>query len=140
MTPPTPLRGVTEALTALKRRGIRIALTTGFDREITDSVLSTVGWDDSLLDAVVCADDVAESRPAPYMIFRAMEATRTHSVTEVLTAGDTVLDLRAGTNSGARFVVAVLSGGQDRATLATAPHTHILNSVADIAQLLELAP
>lgn len=137
-TPPTALKGVTEALITLKHNGIRVALTTGFDREVSDSVLAAVGWPDGLIDAVICGDDVPSGRPAPYLIFRAMEATSTTSVGDVLSAGDTVLDLRAGANAGARYVVGVLSGGQDRTTLETAPHTHILDSVASVPEVLGL--
>ena len=40
--------------------------------------------------------DVAQGRPAPYMIFRAMERTGITSVAEVLNIGDTVLDIQSG--------------------------------------------
>ena len=62
---------------------------------------------DSTIDAVVCGDEVAAGRPAPYLVFRAMERTGTESVDEVLVGGDTVVDLRAGTNAGARVVLGV---------------------------------
>lgn len=134
--PPMPLPGVPEALARLRDDGVRVALTTGFDREVTDNLLAVVGWDGALLDAVITVDDVPAGRPAPYMIFRAMEATGVHSVANVLTAGDTVRDLEAGTNAGARAVVGVLTGAVDEATLRTAPHTHIRPSVADLPELV----
>ena len=55
---------------------------------------------------------------------------------EVLVAGDTPNDLRAGTNAGARYVVGVLTGAHDAATLRPEPHTHILASAATIPELL----
>jgi phosphoglycolate phosphatase-like HAD superfamily hydrolase len=85
-----------------------------------------------MVDAVVCGDDVTLGRPAPYLIFRAMEATSTSSVHRVATVGDTTLDLQAGYNAGVRWNIGVLSGAHDRQSLEGAPHTHILPSVAEL--------
>jgi phosphoglycolate phosphatase-like HAD superfamily hydrolase len=65
-----------------------------------------------------------------------MERTGVTDVARVLTVGDTVLDLEAGTNAGAGLVVGVLSGGVPRAVLQAAPHTHVVDSVADVPALL----
>ena len=64
-----------------------------------------------------------------------MERTNVHSVHEVLNVGDTDLDLRAGSNAGVRWNVGVLTGAHDRETLSRAPHTHLLESVADLPAL-----
>jgi phosphonatase-like hydrolase len=132
--PPVPLPGVPEALAKLRGAGIKVALTTGFDRAVTTSIISTLGWEDTV-DAVVCTDDVAAGRPAPYMIFRAMELTGVRDVGKVLVAGDTTRDLEAGTNAGAAMVVGVLTGGLDAVALGAVRHTHILPSVADLGYL-----
>ncbi|WP_214413604.1 phosphonatase-like hydrolase [Sphaerisporangium fuscum] len=138
--PPAPLPGVPEAIAALRAGGVKVALTTGFDRDVTGALLARVGWDDGVLDAVVCVDDVAAGRPAPYMIFRAMELTGVRDVGRVLTAGDTVRDLQAGTNAGAAVVAGVLSGSQDATALGAVRHTHLIGSVADLPALLSLTP
>jgi phosphoglycolate phosphatase-like HAD superfamily hydrolase len=44
--------------------------------------------------------------------------------------GDTALDLQAGFNAGVGWNIGVLSGAHDRETLAAAPHTHLIASVA----------
>jgi phosphoglycolate phosphatase-like HAD superfamily hydrolase len=51
--------------------------------------------------------------------------------------GDTVVDLRAGTNAGARVVLGVTTGKLGFAELAVERHTHLLESVAGIPALLE---
>ena len=135
--PPVPLPGVTEALADLRAAGIRIALTTGFDRDIVDALLPPLGWDGtSVADAIVCGSEVAAGRPAPYMIFRAMELTGVTDISHVLVAGDTPRDLESGTNSGAAYVVGVLTGASDAAELGTYRHTHLLASVADLPAFL----
>jgi phosphonatase-like hydrolase len=135
--PPRPLPGVPEALAALRAAGIRVALTTGFDRDIVDSLLNVLGWEaDSVVDTVVCGSDVAAGRPAPYMIFQAMETLGTTDVARVLVAGDTPRDLEAGTNAGAGYVIGVLSGASSADELGAHQHTHLLPSVADLPAFL----
>jgi phosphonatase-like hydrolase len=135
--PPHPLPGVVEALSTLRECGVKVALTTGFDRVIVESLISALGWlGDSVADTVVCGSDVPAGRPAPYMIFRAMERLGVTDVARVLVAGDTPRDLEAGTNSGAAMVVGVLSGASDADELGAHPHTHLLQSVADLPALL----
>lgn len=139
ISPPRPLPGVADAMAALRSAGIRVALTTGFDRDIVDSLIRALGWEgDSAVDEVVCGSDVAAGRPAPFMIFRAMENLGVVDVDRVLVAGDTPRDLQAGTNSGAGFVVGVLSGAGDAVELGKHRHTHLVASVADLPTLLEL--
>ena len=55
----------------------------------------------------------------------------------VVNVGDTVLDLQAGTNAKVRGVIGVLTGEQGRAMLEREPHTHLLESVAGLPELLE---
>ena len=136
-TPPTPLPGVPEALAWLRSQGVKVALTTGFDRPIVDGLLDVLGWREGVLDAVVCVDDVPAGRPAPYMIFKAMELTGARDVRRVLTAGDTVRDLEAGTNACAGYVVGVLSGSQTAEELGAVRHTHLLTGVPEIPALVQ---
>ena len=130
-----PIAGAREVFELLRARGIRIALTTGFDRDVGGMLLDALEWR-ALADAFVCGDDVARGRPAPYLIFEAMRATGVDSVHEVGTVGDTALDLLAGYNAGVRLNVGVLSGAHERARLAKVPHTHLIASVADLPGLL----
>lgn len=119
----------------LRERGVRVALNTGFDREITDLLLTTLKWKEGMVDAVVCGDDVRQGRPAPYLIFRAMEATGASSPRRVVNVGDTALDLQAGDNACAGWNVGVLTGAHERQQLLRAPHTHLLESVAALPSL-----
>ena len=90
------------------------------------------------LDAIVCGDDVAHGRPAPDLIFRAMEAVGVTNVQKVANVGDTILDLQAGHNAGVRWNVGVFTGAHDRKSLESAPHTHLLPSVAEVPRLWSL--
>lgn len=136
--PPIALDGVEDAFRELRRQGVKVALTTGFSRDVAEPLLARLGWsvdDDNLLDAVVCSDEVAAGRPAPHMIHRAMELTGVQDVRAVLAAGDTVNDLAAANNAGVT-AVGVLTGKLGREDLAGHPHHHILDGVKDIPALL----
>lgn len=132
-----PMPGAEETFSWLWENGVGVALTTGFDREVADAVLGAVGWEDGMVDVSLCGDDVSRGRPAPYMIFRAMEATDVEDVGAVIAVGDTPLDLQAGANAGACGIVGVLSGSHTREQLAAFRHTHILADVAELPELIE---
>jgi phosphonatase-like hydrolase len=116
----------------LKDNGAKIALTTGFDRDITMLLLSSLGWTRTVVDAVVCGDDVANGRPAPDMILMAMKLTGVSDAAEVANVGDTALDLEAASRAGVKWNIGVLSGAHARETLERAPHTQIIGSIADL--------
>ncbi|MBA3765432.1 MAG: phosphonatase-like hydrolase [Acidobacteria bacterium] len=130
-----PVDGAEGIFRQLKEQGVRVALNTGFDRDITELLLSALNWKEAVVDAVVCGDEVRQGRPAPYLIFKAMEATDTTSVQQVANVGDTVLDLQAGHNAGVRWNIGVLSGAHDQKRLERAPHTHLLQSVTELSDL-----
>jgi|SRR5579864_2552702 len=133
-----PVPGAEDAFRWLRARRVRVALNTGFDRTTTAMLLSALGWDRGLTDAVVCGDDVSEGRPAPFLIFRAMEATGTHRVDRVANVGDTVLDLEAGRNAGVGWNIGVLSGAHGRDRLEQAPHTQLVPDVGHLQGLFAL--
>jgi phosphonatase-like hydrolase len=137
--PPVPLPGIVDAFAVLREYDIKIALQTGYSRAIAGPLLERIGWNIGRdIDAVITSDMVQASRPAPYLIFHAMEAVDVQSVSQVLVAGDTPNDLRAAANARVRYVAGVLTGAHDAATLRREPHTHILTSAATIPDVLGL--
>lgn len=140
-TPPVALPGVAAAIATLRARGIKVALTTGFDDDVAYPLLESLGWSvganaDSTVDAVVTTTEVAAGRPAPYMIHRAMEKTGVLNVRNVLAAGDTVVDVQAGRNAGG-ISVGVLTGKLSRDELAAHSHDYILTGVVEVPELAE---
>lgn len=143
--PPTAIDGVPEAIAALRERGMKVGLTTGFSRDVAHALLAQLGWvvgetaapGVTRIDAITCGDEVPAGRPAPYMIHRVMEATGTLNVNEVLVAGDTIVDVQAGAASGAAVTIGVLSGKLERAAFEGQPFTAVLGSVAEIPAFLD---
>jgi phosphonatase-like hydrolase len=104
-----PTNGCLELFSFLHKSGIKIALTTGFYREVTDIILRRLRWDagldeyykgSGLINASVSSDQVALGRPSPYMVFRAMELCGVTDVRRVIKIGDTPSDLGEGKNAG----------------------------------------
>jgi phosphonatase-like hydrolase len=131
-----PIAGAEEAIRALRKKGFLLATTTGFDRQLNDFIFERLGWR-GLFDATVASDEVADGRPAPYMLFHAMELTRVNDVSTVIAVGDTPLDLQAAANAGVRGMIGVYSGAATEERLRKEPHTHILPSVAQLPALLD---
>lgn len=144
--PPVPVEGVAEAIAELRASGTKVALTTGFSRDVANGILNRLDWGvgaessaATVVDALVCGDEVSAGRPAPYMIHRAMERTGTLSVDQLIVAGDTVVDVEAGAHAGAGITVGVLTGELQRADFAGTPATLVLDSVAEIPAMLQRA-
>jgi phosphonatase-like hydrolase len=130
-----PLAGAPEAIARLRAGGVRVCLTTGFSPATRDRILTAVGWTGSI-DLALSPQDAGRGRPWPDMILTAVIRLGIDDVREVAVAGDTANDLLSGWRAGAAVVAGVLSGAHDRRRLASAPHTHILTTVADLPGLV----
>jgi phosphonatase-like hydrolase len=106
--------GAANVFRELRSRGIKVALTTGFDRDIATLLLASIGWTRADVDAVVCGDEVPRGRPAPDLIFVAMKLTMVEDLSKVANVGDTTIDLESGARAGVRWNIGVLSGAHSR--------------------------
>lgn len=135
--PPTPLEGVEDALAALRSRGIKVGLTTGFSRQIVDIILAGMGWvEGETIDVVTAGDEVPAGRPAPDMILSVMEKTGVPDKAAVISVGDTVVDVRSAQNAGVTSV-GVLTGHLAQTDFEDAGADLIVNSVADLPHTLD---
>ena len=129
--------GAAAAFAALRRRGVKVALDTGFGRPITDAVLARLRWTTpEVIDATVTSDDVASGRPAPDMVYRAMKLTGVADVARVAKVGDTPADLYEGANARCGAVIGVTSGSHTAAELRPHPHTALVESVREVPGIL----
>jgi phosphonatase-like hydrolase len=128
--------GTAESFGWFARRSVRLALTTGFEREIALPVLAMLGWDIGVFAAIVCSDEVPRGRPAPDLIREAMLRVGVSRPDRVANVGDTALDLRSAHAARVRWNIGVCSGAHPRELLVDEPHTHLLDSVADLPTLV----
>ena len=130
--------GVRSTWEGLRNHGISIALDTGFSRLIANAIIDRLGWR-SLIDTSVTSDEVAQGRPYPDMIFKAMEQVGVTSADLVAKVGDTSSDMQQGTRAGCRFVVGVTSGAYSKEALQQEPHTHLIQQLPELLPVLSIA-
>jgi phosphonatase-like hydrolase len=136
--PVVEVEGAEAALRQLREAGVKLALTSGFERGLVDLLVRRLGWG-ALFDVTLAGNDAPAGRPAPYLIYRAMQELHVLNVAHVAVVGDTPLDLQAAHNARAGWVIGVLSGAHGLSTLGATPHTHLLPSVAQLPALFGVA-
>ena len=105
----------------LKRKGIKVVLTTGFYRKIVNILLKKLQWDQnldkdylgndkSIISLSLSSDDVPNGRPYPDFIFKAMKTFGIKDSKKVIKIGDTPSDLRAGKAANCFMSIAVING------------------------------
>jgi phosphonoacetaldehyde hydrolase len=93
--------GLLDCIGRLRQRGIAIGASTGYFRAAAERVYQAAVLQGYRPDCCVCAEEVLEGRPAPWMIFRIMEALRCFPPASVVKVGDTVPDISEGLAAGA---------------------------------------
>ena len=133
----TPIDGARDTIDTLRLRGVQVCLMTGFSPTTRDALLEALGWG-NVADLTLTPDEAygRRGRPHPDLVLTAALRVGVDDVRHIAVAGDTVNDLLAGWRAGASLVAGVLTGAHDRATLAGAPHTHLLDSIADLPAVI----
>lgn len=133
------IAGAAETFRRLRAAGIKVALDTGFTRDIVDVVLTRLGWNDGqLVDATVTSDEVARGRPHADMVEKAMRDLGVEDPKRVAKVGDTPSDLQEGTAAGCGLVIGVTAGSHTAEQLKPFAHTHLIGTIAELPTLLEL--
>ncbi|CAM5244358.1 haloacid dehalogenase [Streptomyces spiroverticillatus] len=118
-----------ELLRTLHSRGWRIVLATSAGGPELEALRRAIDADD-VIAGVASADDVAQGKPAPDPVHRALEIAGCGPEDAVF-VGDTVWDMRAGTKAGV-LTLALLAGGIPRADLEEAGATEVYSDPADL--------
>lgn len=132
--------GTSDVFRWCHERGIKVATDTGFHRLVVEAIMDGLGWvRDGLVDLAVDVEHIPGQigRPAPFMIFYAMQQLDVQSVHEVIKIGDTPADMLEGRNAGVRGVIGVLSGPRPVDAWGKYWHTHVIQSVAELPDLIE---
>jgi phosphonatase-like hydrolase len=141
-----PAEGSLEVFDFLKQQGIKIALTTGFYRKVTDIILIRLGWNAGMnknysgtkfINASISSDQVKAGRPSPYMIFRAMELCNVTDVRKVIKIGDTPSDLAEGKNAGCKYSFGITNGTHTKNELEKFENDGLLENLFQFKTKLE---
>jgi phosphonatase-like hydrolase len=146
----SPTAGCLEIFSWLKSQGIKIALNTGFYREVTDIILNRLGWDtglnsdyiggeESIIQASITPSEIyhQEGRPAPFMIQKAMYRLGVINPQTVIYIGDTPSDLASGKNANCLLSLGVTNGTHTHAQLESCEQDGLLDSLIDLKSVIE---
>lgn len=109
-----PYDGILELLSALKERGILLAVNSNKPHDRAVDVVETI-FGRNTFQMIVGQCGERERKPAPDGVFYIMEQLKL-SKEEVIYLGDTCVDMRTGKNAGV-FTVGTLWGFRDRQEL-----------------------
>jgi phosphonatase-like hydrolase len=143
-----PTEYCTELFQYLKANNIKIALTTGFYRKVTNIILEKLGWDfgldknakgteKSIIDLSIASDEVKHGRPKPDMILKAMEVMNIQNPQNVITIGDTPSDILAGDAAGIGYVFAITNGTHSQKQLEQYYPQYMVSSLLELKEFIE---
>ncbi len=121
----------------LKEKGIKVALNTGFSKDIADVIVHRLQWKEKgLIDDYIASDEVEEGRPHPFMIQTLMKRAGISDSKEVIKIGDTEVDVNEGRNAGCSLVVAVTTGAFTKEQLEEHHPDHIIDDLSQLPALI----
>jgi phosphonatase-like hydrolase len=134
------MEGADEIFAALRHRGIKVALDTGFSRPTVEVIFARLGWSvPSTFDAVVTSDEVAQGRPSADLFREAMRRCGVTDPSRCAHVGDTPSDIGEGRAAGAGWNVAIAGPSHTREQLAVHRPTHLVGSLNEVPAALGLA-
>jgi phosphonoacetaldehyde hydrolase len=104
--------GLLDCVGELRSKGVAIGATTGYFRAVAERVYRAAAAQGYRPDHCVCAEEVPAGRPAPWMVFRIMEALGVFPPAAVVKLGDTVPDIGEGLSAGAWSVGVLRSSSE----------------------------
>ncbi|BBO32938.1 phosphonoacetaldehyde hydrolase [Lacipirellula parvula] len=151
--------GALEAVADCRRRGMRIGSTTGYIRELMEVIVPAARAQGLEVDAMYCASDFAEGRPAPWMSFENARTLGVYPMAAIVKVDDTIVGVEEGLNAGMWSVGLSVSGnmiGLNEAETAALPAAElaakrraavermeasgahfVIDSVAELPQVLD---
>jgi phosphonoacetaldehyde hydrolase len=155
----TLIPGAREMFEQLRARGIKVASSTGYTREMMAPVLARAAEQGYVPQHVVCAGETPAGRPAPLMIYKACAELGVWPLSRVVKVDDAEVGIAEGKAAGVFTVGVAVSGNSvglslealhalpapDRATrieaarqlLRAAGADLVIDSVADLIPALE---
>jgi pyrophosphatase PpaX len=133
MTRPYP--SAHEVLTSLSERGTALGVVTSKRSGIAQRTLEVCElWDH--FQVVVCADHVANGKPHPEPVERALHLLGIHRRRRVLFVGDSPFDMEAGRRGGVRTAAALWGPFDEESLLPTQPDF----VVRELTAVLQITP
>jgi phosphonoacetaldehyde hydrolase len=106
----TLIPGAREMFDQLRARGIKVASSTGYTREMMAPVLARAAEQGYVPQHVVCSGETPAGRPSPLMIYKACAELGVWPLARVVKVDDAEVGIEEGVAAGA-FTVGVAASG-----------------------------
>lgn len=134
----TSLPNAEEVFSKLRALEIKIALNTGFPKEITDVIMERTGWiRNNTVDEVISSSEVPSGRPSSHMIQELMKRTSVTDPKKVVKVGDTEVDVAEGRNAGCLYSIGVTTGAFRREELEHYYPSYIIDDLLELLPIVE---
>ncbi|MFN4185136.1 MAG: phosphonoacetaldehyde hydrolase [Hyphomonas sp.] len=133
---------VRETFDWLTGEGIRIGSTTGYSRSMMDGILPRAAEQGYTPEVIICAGETAAGRPAPLMIWKALEMLKVWPVSTCVKVDDTAVGIEAGVNAGTWTIGVAGSGngvGLSLEAFRTLSAQHRIDLMRPVATAFEQA-
>lgn len=107
-----PIEGVPGFVIAMRGRGLRIGSTTGYSQAVMKPLAAAAKKHGLEVDAVVCPEDVAAGRPAPFMCYLNALRLGIYPFEAMVKIGDSIADVQEGLNAGMWTVALTRTGNE----------------------------
>jgi phosphonoacetaldehyde hydrolase len=104
--------GAFEAVENFRARGLKIGTTTGYTRPMMEIVAPHAARQGLFVDTIVCAGEVPEGRPHPWMALEAAKRLGLYPMQALVKVGDTVADVGEGLSAG-MWTIALAAQGNE---------------------------
>lgn len=102
--------GVLQAMEQFQKRGLKVGTTTGYTREMLDSLVEASAKTGYRPDCSVAPGDVGAGRPHPFMIYENAVRLQVYPLAAIAKIGDTPADIQEGLNAGAWSIGVAATG------------------------------
>ena len=120
--------GVTTTVQWCRDRGLQIGSSTGYTRELMSVVSAAAKSQGYEPDCVLCAEDAARGRPAPFLLFEIAQRFGVFPMWRIVKVDDTPVGIEAGRNAGC-WTVGVTRTGNG---VGLSPQQIVALSAADL--------
>lgn len=104
--------GTLETVAEFRKRGMKVGSTTGYNREMMNLVMPEAKAGGYEPDCVVCASEVPQGRPYPWMVFENAKQLGIYPMEAIVKIGDTVSDISEGLNAGNWTIGVAVAGNE----------------------------